>query len=51
MLASRLQSLFVSTLERGRFGDGDIEQHVAKRVKFLREGQPTSTRAHFQTAR
>ena len=37
--------------ERGRFGGGDIEQHVDKRIEIsCATGQPTSTRAHFQTA-
>jgi signal transduction histidine kinase/ActR/RegA family two-component response regulator len=37
--------------QRGRFGDGDVEQHVAKRIKFLRDGSAYKYQSTFPDGR
>ena len=37
--------------ERGRFGNGDVEQHVAKRIKYLREGSAYKYQSTFPDGR
>jgi signal transduction histidine kinase/ActR/RegA family two-component response regulator len=37
--------------ERGRFGQGDIEQHVAKRLKYMRDGSAYKYQSTFPDGR
>jgi Na+/proline symporter/signal transduction histidine kinase/ActR/RegA family two-component response regulator len=42
-----VEELIRFNAKRGRFGGGDIEQHVAKRLKFLRDGSAYKYQSTF----
>ena len=46
-----VEDLIRYNAERGRFGGGDIEQHVAKRVKYLRDGSAYKYQSTFPDGR